>query len=116
MKLPGMLYGKVLRSPYPHAKIVKIDTSNARALSGIKAVLTADDIPQGKFGLAIRDQTILACEKVRFVGEPVVAVAATDEELAEEALALISVEYQELPAKNMIGALILTIRVHPKFA
>ncbi len=97
-KLPGMLYGKLLRSPYPHARIVSIDTSQAEAVPGVKAVVTGADSPEGLFGSRINDQPPLAREKVRYIGEPVAAVAAIDEATAERALDLIQVEYEELPA------------------
>lgn len=98
IRLPGMLYGRILRSPYPHARILKIDTSRARALRGVKAVITAEDTPQIPFGPRTEDWSILAVDRVRFVGDEVAAVAAMDEEIAEEALDLIRVEYEELPA------------------
>ena len=96
-KLPGMLHAKVLRSPYPHARIVSIDVRRARELRGVRAVLTGADIPY-LFGSAIRDEPFLARGKVRYAGEPVAAVAATSEEIAREAVDLIDVEYEELPA------------------
>ncbi len=95
---PGMLYGRMLRSPYPHAIIRSIDTSAARALPGVHAVLTAADLPPYILGRSMRDMPILATGKVRFVGEKVAAVAAETPEVAEEALGLIEVEYDELPA------------------
>jgi 4-hydroxybenzoyl-CoA reductase alpha subunit len=98
LKLPRMLFGRVLRSPHPHARILRIDTSKAKALVGVKAVVTAEDTPQIPFGPRTEDWTILAGDKVRFVGDEVAAVAAVDEETAEEALELIQVEYEELPA------------------
>lgn len=98
IRLPGMLYGRILRSPYPHARILEIDTSRARALRGVKAVITAEDTPQIPFGPRTEDWSILAVDRVRFVGDEVAAVAAMDEEIAEEALDLIRVEYEELPA------------------
>jgi CO/xanthine dehydrogenase Mo-binding subunit len=101
--LPNMLYGKLLRSPYPHAKILRIDTSEAEKLSGVKAIITGKDTPGGKWGLwrrfrELADQQALAMDKVRFIGDPVAAVAATTEEIAEKALDLIEVEYEPLPA------------------
>jgi 4-hydroxybenzoyl-CoA reductase alpha subunit len=103
MTLPNMLYGKLLRSPYPHAKIISIDTSEAEKLPGVKAVVTGKDTPGGKYGLWRRftelcDQEVLATTKVRFIGDPVAAVAAITEAIAEEAVDLIKVEYEELPA------------------
>jgi CO/xanthine dehydrogenase Mo-binding subunit len=96
--LPGMLWGKSLHSPYAHARILKIDTSAAKALPGVHAVITADDIEFGPWGRAIKDVPVLAKDRVRFIGERVAAVAADDEDVAEEALNLIDVEYEELPA------------------
>jgi CO/xanthine dehydrogenase Mo-binding subunit len=96
--LPGMIWGKSLHSPYPHARIVKIDTSAARALPGVHAVITADDIEFGPWGRAIKDVPVLAKDRVRFIGERVAAVAADDEDIAQAALDLIDVEYEELPA------------------
>lgn len=95
--LPRMLIGKVLRSPHAHARIRAIDVSLARRHPGVKAVLTIDDIPQAKWGHENNDQTTLAKDKVRFVGEEVAAVAAVDEETALEALDLIRVDYEPLP-------------------
>lgn len=100
MVLPYMLYGKILRSPHPQARIVRIDTSKAQKLPGVKAVVTGNDTLKRKFGLLpkLRDQPMLAVDKVRYMGEEVAAVAAISEEIAEEALGLIDVQYEELPA------------------
>ncbi|MBI4594776.1 MAG: xanthine dehydrogenase family protein molybdopterin-binding subunit [Candidatus Tectomicrobia bacterium] len=98
IKLPGMLYGKILRSPLPHARILHIDTSAAEGLPGVKAVVTAIDAPRYRFGISVNDEEVFARNKVRFVGDRVAAVAATHPDLAEEALGKIKVEYQELPA------------------
>ena len=95
--LPNMLYGSILGSIYPHARILKIDTSRAERLSGVEAVITAKDTPLVKWGFMLKDQPLLAHEKVRFIGEPIAAVAAVDKETATEALDLIEVEYDELP-------------------
>ena len=95
--LPGMLWGKVLRSPFPHARIVSIDTSRAAQLPGVHAVITGQDIPDRRVGRLLRDCPVLARDKVLFVGEKVAAVAADDPDVAEEALLLIDVEYEELP-------------------
>ena len=96
--LPGMLTGKVLRSPFPHAKIVKIDTTRAARLPGVHAVLTAGDLPDRRVGRLLRDVPVLARDRVLFVGEKVLAVAAEDSDTAEEALLLVDVEYEELAA------------------
>ena len=92
VKLPGMLHAKVLRSEQPHARIVRIDYAPALRLPGVKAVVTGADDPGGRFGSRMADQPMMAHEKVRYIGEPVAAVAAVDEETAEEALGLMSVE------------------------
>ncbi|RMG51457.1 MAG: aldehyde oxidase, partial [Acidobacteria bacterium] len=103
LNLPRMLYGKLLRSPHPHAIIKRIDTRRARALPGVHAVITGEDLPI-KFGIlpVSQDEEALAREKVRYIGDPVAAVAAVDEETAEEALKLIDVEYELLPAITSI--------------
>jgi len=98
LQLPGLLYGKILRSPHPHARLLHIDISRAKRLKGVKAVVTADDTPRIPFGPRTEDWMIFAVDKVRFIGDEVAAVAAVDEDIAEEALDLINVEYEELPA------------------
>ena len=98
LSLPGMIWGKVLRSPFPHARIVKIDTSRAESHPGVSAILTAKDIPDVLVGRSLHDTPILARDRVRFIGEKVAAVAAEDPLVAEEVAALIDVEYEELPA------------------
>ena len=98
IKLPGMLHGKVLRSPYPHARIVSIDTAAARALPGVKAVLTGEDAPDQLWGVHHKERAVLARGVVRYCGEEVAAVAAVSDEIARDALDLIHVEYEELPA------------------
>lgn len=97
LKMPDMLYCKILRSPHPHARILSIDTSLAEKLEGVKAVITGKDCPNNKFGLEIADVTMLAIDKVRYVGDEVAAVAAATEEIAEEAINLIKVDYEILP-------------------
>ena len=94
----GTIWGKVLRSPLPHARILSIDTSKAKALPGVHAVLTAADLPNSLVGRKLRDMPVLARDKTRFIGEKVAAVAADSPDLAEEALDLIEVEYEELLA------------------
>ena len=96
--LPNLAWGKALRSPLPHARIRRIDTSKARALPGVLAVLTAADLPDVLVGRRMFDMPILARDRVRFIGEKVAVVAAVDAEIAEEALGLIDVEYEDLPA------------------
>ena len=98
MSVPGMLYGAVLGSPYPHARILSIDTTEAAGLAGVRAVITAADIPDERIGSAIKDEPILARGKVRCIGEPVAAVAAIDLATARLATRLIAVEYEEIEA------------------
>jgi len=99
LQLPGMLHGKILRSPHPHARIVGIDTSRAEALPGVHAVVTGRDMPT-PYGIIpwTQDEYPLALDRVRYVGDGVAAVAAVDEDTANRALDLIHVEYEELPA------------------
>ncbi|MDP2727929.1 MAG: xanthine dehydrogenase family protein molybdopterin-binding subunit [Dehalococcoidia bacterium] len=100
--LPGMLYCRILRSPYPHARILDIDTSRAKRLPGVKDVISAKDVPSlGRSPFKARppvEKRVFATDKVRFIGDEVAAVAAIDEDIAQEALDLIKVEYEELPA------------------
>jgi CO/xanthine dehydrogenase Mo-binding subunit len=96
--LPGLIWGKALRSPLPHARIVRIDTAEARAVPGVMAVLSARDLPDVLVGRRMFDMPLLARDRVRFIGEKVAVVAAADPDVAEEALALIDVEYEDLPA------------------
>jgi CO/xanthine dehydrogenase Mo-binding subunit len=98
IRLPGMLWGKVLRSPLPHARIVRIDAAKARQVAGVKAVVTGKDIPGHLTGRSIRDIPVLCWDKVRFVGDHVAGVAAETPAAVDEALARIEVEYEELPA------------------
>src|SRR5687767_6582602 len=102
MELPGMLHGMLLRSCVPHGRIISIDTSRAKQLPGVRAVLTGQDLLGMNIdpftGPAFKDQSALAIGKVRYVGDPIAAVAAVDRDTAEEALDLIDVEIEELPA------------------
>jgi CO/xanthine dehydrogenase Mo-binding subunit len=103
LHLPGTLVGRILRSPHPHARILNIDTSLAKRVNGVKAVITNEDTLGVKHGFVETprypaDQDCLASDRVRFVGEEIAAVAATDEYAAEEALSLIKVDYEPLPA------------------
>lgn len=100
MALPMMLYGKILRSPLPHARIVRIDTTLAEKLPGVRAVITGKDFGGFRRGFLpnTRDEGALALDKVRYIGEGVASVAAIDEDISEEALDLIKVDYEELPA------------------
>src|SRR5512132_3787827 len=99
LKVPGMLVGKILHSPYPHARIQRVDTSRALALEGVVAVVTGKDAPNTYGILPIgHDEHALAVDKVRYVGDNVACVAAISEAVAERALELIDVEYELLPA------------------
>src|SRR3954465_6934789 len=102
LRLPGMLYGKIFRSTVAHGRIRKIDTQAARALAGVHSVIPGEDVkrilPEPFSGPAFHDQPVLAVDKVRFVGEPVAVVLASDPHVAEEAAHLITAEYEELPA------------------
>ena len=102
LRLPGMLYGKIFRSTVAHGRIRRIDVSAAQALPGVFKVVTSKEVreivPDPYFGPAFHDQPILAIDKVRYVGEPVAVVLASDPHVAEEAVHLISAEYEELPA------------------
>ena len=97
VRLVGMLYGAALRSPYAHARILSIDTSEAVKLHGVRAVATGADMPDVLAGEGIKDMPFLAVDVVRYAGEPVAAVAADDLETALKAVKLIKVEYEELP-------------------
>lgn len=104
IQLPGMAHARILRSPVAHARLVKVDAAKAKELPGVIATLTRDDI-QGlnyKYGATYKDQSIIAVDKVRYVGDPIAAVLADDPATAEQALELIDVEYQELPVLSNI--------------
>ena len=94
----GTLWGKILRSPYPHARVIRIDTSKAAQVPGVEAIVTGKDEPNHYQGKSIRDIPVLCWDKVRYIGDKVAAVAAESRDAAEEALNLIEVEYEELPA------------------
>lgn len=93
----GTLAAKMLRSPFPHARILKVDATKALALRGVRAVISGADVGPVYVGLRMKDMPLLAIDKVRFVGEPVAAVAADSDEIAEAALDLIEVQYEQLP-------------------
>src|SRR5712691_7809360 len=95
--LPRLAHGKIVRARHPHARLVRIDTRRAAALPGVLAVLTAADVEQERFGFA-RDQTALKAGKVRCVRDEIAAVAAETAAIAEEAIGLVEVDYEELPA------------------
>ena len=93
---PGMIWGKCLRSPYAHARIRSIDTTAAKEIPGVFAVLTADDLPPRLVGRRLKDMPVLAQQTVRFIGERVAVIAAQTPEIAEESLSRIVVDYEEL--------------------
>ena len=96
--LPGMLYCKVLKSPKSHARILKIDTSRAEQLPGVRGVITGKDFPDVRYGSGVlKDRRILNTDEVFYIGEPVAAIAAVDEITAKEALDLVEIEYEDLP-------------------
>src|SRR5262245_46652234 len=101
LRLPGMLYGKIFRSTVPHGRIKSIDVSAAQAVGGVYRIVTSKEIrevmPEPFYGPAFHDQPILAVDKVRYVGEPVAVVLASDPHVAEEAAHLIVAEYEPLP-------------------
>ena len=97
LRFEGLLWAKVLRSPIAHGRIVKVDTSKARAVSGVHAILTGADVADIFVGTRVKDQPVLATDWVRFVGDAVAAVAAESVEIAEHAITLIDVDYDELP-------------------
>ena len=98
VQMAGVLWGKILRSPYPHARLVRVDAAEALKVRGVHAVVTGKDVPGHYQGKSIRDVPVLCWDKVRFIGDRVAAVAAETAEAAEEALGRIHVEYEELPA------------------
>ncbi|AET67043.1 aerobic-type carbon monoxide dehydrogenase, large subunit CoxL/CutL-like protein [Desulfosporosinus orientis DSM 765] len=97
VNLPDQIYGVVLRSPHPHAKVLSINSDQAKKLSGVVTVLTAKDVPHNTHGVLFRDQPVLA-DYVRMVGDPVAVVGAETEEIARAAAKLVEVEYEVLPA------------------
>ncbi len=98
LQLPNMLHGKILRSPHAHARILGIDTSEAEKIPGVKAVITGNDMPDVRYGSALKERYVLARGVVKFVGEPIAAVAATDPKIAQRAVDAIKISYEELPA------------------
>ena len=104
--LPGMLFGKVLRSREPHARLVRVDGSRALKLPGVRAVLTASDVPDVRYGGSVKDETVFARDRVRFAGQPLAAVAASTLDAAEAALSAIDVVMEPLPpVLDVAGAL-----------
>ncbi len=103
MRLPGMLYGRVLRSPHAHARVRAVDVGRALRLPGVKAVLGGENAPRIPFGIILQDELPVAVDRVRYVGDEVAAVAAVSEEAAEEAIHCIRVEYEPLRAVFDLG-------------
>lgn len=119
MQIPGMLYARVLRSPLPHARLVELDTAPALAVPGVVAVITARDfVQQGRFGWPVADAFVLTPDKVRMVGDPIAAVAATTRAAAEAGLKAIRVTYEPLPVVSDMDAALLpdapNIPSHPE--
>ena len=98
VQLPRMIFGVVVRSPHPHARIRSIDTTEAEQMPGVRAVVTGRDLEMGYYGIDLQDQQMFALDKVRFVGEPVAAVAAVTPDQARAAAERVLIEYEELPA------------------
>ena len=100
IEMPGMVYAKVLRSTHTHARLLRVDASKAAKLAGVVAVLTRDDLKgmNSYFGPVVKDQPVVAIDRVRYVGDIIAAVAAEEKDIAEEAVELIEVEYEPLPA------------------
>jgi CO/xanthine dehydrogenase Mo-binding subunit len=104
--VPGMLHGKVFRSREPHARLVRVDVRRALRVAGVRAVITAADVPDARYGGALKDETVFARDRVRYVGQPVAAVAATSLEAAEAGVAAIEAEYAPLaPVLDLAAAL-----------
>ena len=118
LRIPGALDAAFVRSPYPHARIVSVDTTRARALAGVRAVITGADVKGERLGRRLQDWPVLCWDRVLFVGDRVAAVAADTREIAEEAVRLIAVEYQELPALLDMDAALVTDApaLHPEAA
>src|SRR5262249_43517698 len=96
--LPGMIWGKCLRSPLSHARIRHIDLEKAKKVKGVFAILTAADLPAQLTGIVLKDMPVLAKDRVRFIGERVAVIGAESPQVAEEAINCIEVDYEELPA------------------
>ena len=97
VNVPGMLFGKLVRSSIPSGRLRRLDVTQARSVAGVKAVLTAAEVPAVRFGYGIKDERILVADRIRYSGEPIAAIAAMDEETAEEAVRLVEVDYEERP-------------------
>jgi len=113
VQLPNMLYGKLVRSTRAHAKIIKVDTTKAKALPGVVAVITASDVPKRTYWGPIFDQPLFAEAKSNYLGEPIAAIAAEDEEIAEEAASLVEIEYELLPVLTDVeDAVKSNVKIH----
>ena len=108
-----MLIGKTLRSPHQHARIVSINTAPALAISGVHRIITAEDVPESQTRLISSDQPVFAADVVRYIGEPIAAVVADDEEICARAIDAIEVTYEVLPA--LADARLRKIRIRPQF-
>jgi CO/xanthine dehydrogenase Mo-binding subunit len=104
LTVPGMLHARTLRSPHAHARMVRLDVSRARALPGVAAVVTAEDVRPSYLGGSVRHRPLFASKVVRCIGEPVAAVAAVDEAVAAQAISLIGADYEPLPAVFDVGS------------
>src|SRR5438552_8300509 len=104
LNLTGQLHAKLRYADHPHARLVRIDTTKARALPGVLAVLTHEDVPEVRYGQMVKDRLLFAKDRVRFEADVVAAVAALTPELAAQAAALIEVEYELLPAISDVEA------------
>src|SRR3990172_1979805 len=98
VNLPGALWGLILRSPIPNGRVVSVDTSGAKAIPGVRTVLTGNELPTTLIGRRMKDMPVLARDRVRYVGEPIAALAAETPDIAEEALTHIKFAYDEIPA------------------
>jgi CO/xanthine dehydrogenase Mo-binding subunit len=96
VQFPGMLYGKVLRSSVPHARLTRVDVQPALGIPGVRAVVTASDIPAARYGVAVKDMTLFASDRLLYIGQPIAAAAAISPEVAEQALKAIRVEFEPL--------------------
>jgi carbon-monoxide dehydrogenase large subunit len=108
VSLPGMLYGAIVRSSIASGRINRIDVSRAQVLPGVKAVITTADVPDRRFGYGIKDERFFAADRVRYAGEPVAAIAAVDEESAQDAARLVDIEYEIMP-----GVFDVIKKLHP---
>ena len=117
MVADNMLYAKILFAPHPHAKLTRVDTSEAEKLPGVARVATWKDVMGDNIiGELVRDQSVFAKDKTRYMGDAIAAVAAETEQAAEEALTKIVVEYEELPVlSTMEDALLGEVAVHPEY-